>query len=105
MIVCKSNTQAKKTYQWFDKNSKLKVGLVISDSANPKQEEINKHNQDDFKYHGRPDILIVHFMLTTGYDVSRLKKMYLLRGPQAQNLLQTISRVKHQPVKLTSLVI
>lgn len=98
MIVCKSNTQAKKTYQWFDKNSKLKVGLVISDSANPKQEEINKHNQDDFKYHGRPDILIVHFMLTTGYDVSRLKKMYLLRGPQAQNLLQTISRV-NRPYK------
>ena len=37
-------------------------------------------------------------MLTTGYDVSRLKKMYLLRGPHAQGLLQTISRV-NRPYK------
>lgn len=37
-------------------------------------------------------------MLTTGYDVKRLKKMYLLRGPKAQNLLQTISRV-NRPYK------
>ena len=43
-------------------------------------------------------MLIVEFMLTTGYDVSRLKKMYLLRGPHAQNLLQTISRV-NRPYK------
>ena len=45
-----------------------------------------------------PDILIVNFMLTTGYDVKRLKKMYLLRGPHAQSLLQTISRV-NRPYK------
>ena len=44
------------------------------------------------------DILIVNFMLTTGYDVKRLKKMYLLRGPHAQSLLQTISRV-NRPYK------
>jgi type I restriction enzyme R subunit len=37
-------------------------------------------------------------MLTTGYDVKRLKKMYLLRGPHAQSLLQTISRV-NRPYK------
>lgn len=98
MIVCKSNPQAKKVYEWFCNNSKLSAGLVISNSSDPKQEEMNRNNQHDFKYNGRPDILIVHFMLTTGYDVNRLKKMYLLRGPQAQNLLQTISRV-NRPYK------
>ena len=64
----------------------------------PKQAEANKNNQLDFKYEGHPDLLIVHYMLTTGYDVSRLKKMYLLRGPKAQSLLQTISRV-NRPYK------
>ena len=57
-----------------------------------------KNNQKEFKYAGRPDLLVVEYMLTTGYDVSRLKKMYLLRGPHAQNLLQTISRV-NRPYK------
>ena len=40
----------------------------------------------------------MNYMLTTGYDVKRLKKMYLLRGPHAQSLLQTISRV-NRPYK------
>lgn len=93
MIVCRSQPQAKKLHEWFQKNSKLLTGLVISDEGNPMQSEANKHNQLDFKYNNVPDLLIVEYMLTTGYDVSRLKKMYLLRGPHAQNLLQTISRV------------
>ena len=98
MIVCKSNPQARRMYEWFCSNSTLSAGLVISDTEDPKQDEANKNNQNDFKYHGQPDILVVHFMLTTGYDVARLKKMYLLRGPKAQNLLQTISRV-NRPYK------
>lgn len=65
------------------------------------QNEINKQNQINFRENGYPDILVVHFMLTTGYDVKRLKKMYLLRGPKAQNLLQTISRV-NRPYKTSS---
>ena len=97
MIVCKSNPQAKKIYHWFTEHSSLSVGLVLSD-GDPKQDEMNKNNQLDFKYNGHPDLLVVHYMLTTGYDVYRLKKMYLLRGPQAQNLLQTISRV-NRPYK------
>lgn len=52
----------------------------------------------DFRETLAPDILVVNFMLTTGYDVKRLKKMYLLRGPHAQSLLQTISRV-NRPYK------
>ena len=98
MVVCRTNPQAKKIYQWFKEHSKLNVGLVISDDSDPKQGEINKTNQTDFKNSDKPDMLIVNMMLTTGYDVKRLKKMYLLRGPHAQTLLQTISRV-NRPYK------
>lgn len=98
MIVCRSNPQAKKMYEWFENNSKIKAGLVISDNDNAAQSLINKNNQINFRESLVPDILIVNFMLTTGYDVKRLKKMYLLRGPHAQSLLQTISRV-NRPYK------
>lgn len=99
MIVCRSNNQAKLVHEWFSKNSSLKSGLVISDSENNAiQNAINERNQINFRENGFPDILVVHYMLTTGYDVKRLKKMYLLRGPHAQSLLQTISRV-NRPYK------
>ena len=98
MIVCRTNNQAKKIHEWFKANSKLNTGLVITDTSDPKQSQINKNNQLDFRETLSPDILIVNFMLTTGYDVKRLKKMYLLRGPHAQSLLQTISRV-NRPYK------
>lgn len=98
MIVCRSNGQAKLIHEWFKKNSDLRTGLVISDIGDPMQAAINKTNQDDFKHNGTPDILVVHYMLTTGYDVKRLKKMYLLRAPKAHSLLQTISRV-NRPYK------
>lgn len=99
MIVCRSNDQAKKINDWFKSNSKLTSGLVISDSENNVvQNKLNRENQINFRENGFPDILVVHYMLTTGYDVKRLKKMYLLRGPKAQNLLQTISRV-NRPYK------
>lgn len=98
MIVCRTNPQAKKVQEWFKNFSKLKTGLVITDPDDPTQNEINKNNQKDFKESLTPDILIVNYMLTTGYDVKRLKKMYLLRGLHAQSLLQTISRV-NRPYK------
>lgn len=98
MIVCRTNPQAHKVHEWFKKNSKLSTGLVITDVNDPAQAQINKNNQIDFRDTLTPDILIVNFMLTTGYDVKRLKKMYLLRGPHAQSLLQTISRV-NRPYK------
>ena len=97
MIVCSSNPQAKKMQTWFEKNSKFNTRLVISDEDIPTQ--VNKDNQDDFKSPNRGvDIIIVHLMLTTGYDVPRLKKMYLLRAPKEHSLLQTISRV-NRPYK------
>ena len=98
MVVCQSNPQAKKMHEWFKNNSSLATGLVMSDEGNPNQDEANKNNQLDFREKGFPDMLIVHYMLTVGYDVERLKKMYLLRGPHAQALLQTISRV-NRPYK------
>lgn len=91
MIVCASNPQAKKIKRWFDEQSKLSAGLVISDEEIPS--EANKKTQISFKETLQPDILIVHQMLTTGYDVNRLKKMYLLRNAKEHTLLQTISRV------------
>ncbi|WP_026391871.1 DEAD/DEAH box helicase family protein [Haploplasma modicum] len=99
MIVCRSNEQARKINEWFKNNSKLTSGLVMSDSENNAiQSVLNKQHQINFRESGFPDILVVHYMLTTGYDVKRLKKMYLLRGPKAQSLLQTISRV-NRPYK------
>lgn len=91
MIVCCSNPQAKKLKEWFDNNTDLKTGLVISDEDIPAA--FNKATQLAFKNTLEPDLLIVNLMLTTGYDVRRLKKMYLLRNAKEHNLLQTISRV------------
>ena len=99
MIVCASNPQAKKVKRWFDENSRLTAGLVISDEAIPT--EVNKKTQISFKETLQPDILVVHMMLTTGYDVNRLKKMYLLRNAKEHTLLQTISRV-NRPYKSPS---
>lgn len=98
MIVCRSNPQAKKVHEWFKDNSKITTGLVITDTNDPTQSKVNKNNQVEFRDSVVPDMLVVNFMLTTGYDVKRLKKMYLLRGPHAQTLLQTISRV-NRPYK------
>lgn len=91
MIVCCSNLQAKKIKKWFDDHSELESGLVITDETIA--EMANRNTQLSFKNTLKPDILIVHQMLTTGYDVNRLKKMYLLRNAKEHTLLQTISRV------------
>ena len=96
MIVCSSNPQAKMVKRWFDEQSDLSAGLVISDEAIPAS--VNKQTQISFRETLQPDILVVHQMLTTGYDVNRLKKMYLLRNAREHTLLQTISRV-NRPYK------
>lgn len=96
MIVCNSNPQAKKVQAWFENNSDLSTGLVITDESISTQS--NKDMQLSFKKTLVPDMLVVHQMLTTGYDVKRLKKMYLLRNAREHTLLQTISRV-NRPYK------
>lgn len=95
MIVCNSNPQAALMQAWFEKNSKLNTRLVTDEVPTA----VNKETQEDFKKAKNGiDILIVNLMLTTGYDVRRLKKMYLLRIPREHSLLQTISRV-NRPYK------
>ncbi|MDY2687070.1 MAG: DEAD/DEAH box helicase family protein [Candidatus Enteromonas sp.] len=95
MIVCNSNPQAAKMQKWFEKNSTLNTRLVTDEVPS----EVNKESQKDFKTAKNGiDLLIVNLMLTTGYDVPRLKKMYLLRAPREHSLLQTISRV-NRPYK------
>ena len=95
MIVCNSNPQAALMQAWFEKNSKLNTRLVTDEVPTT----VNKETQEDFKKAKNGiDILIVNLMLTTGYDVRRLKKMYLLRIPREHSLLQTISRV-NRPYK------
>ena len=105
MIVCDSNQKARQIGKWFENNTDyskgLRAGVVISPDEKddePLRNKKNKELQRSFKYDGTPDILVVHQMLTTGYDVHRLKKMYLLRNAHAQSLLQTISRV-NRPYK------
>ena len=85
MIVCCSNPQAKKIKDWFDHHSTLSAGLVISDDD--VLTAANKATQIAFKNTLQPDILVVHLMLTTGYDVNRLKKMYLLRNAHRPSLV------------------
>lgn len=98
MIVCNSNHQAHMMQEWFEKNSKLNTRLVVHEIP----AAVNKESQTDFKSAKNGiDLLIVHLMLTTGYDVKRLKKMYLLRIPREHSLLQTISRV-NRPYKSAS---
>lgn len=101
MIVCRTNPQAKKVHEWFEQNSQLTTGLVITEEKDTKQSIINKQNQLNFRETNQPDLLVVNLMLTTGYDVKRLKKMYLLRKAHEQSLLQTISRV-NRPYKSIS---
>ena len=96
MIVCCSNTQARRMKEWFNEHSDLETGLVITDEDIPTKQ--NKETQISFRETMKPDMLIVHQMLTTGYDVARLKKMYLLRNAKEHTLLQTISRV-NRPYK------
>ena len=96
MIVCCSNTQARRMKEWFNEHSDLETGLVITDEDIPTKQ--NKETQISFRETFKPDMLIVHQMLTTGYDVARLKKMYLLRNAKEHTLLQTISRV-NRPYK------
>ena len=91
VLKCRSNKQARLLKKWFDENcSNLRVGLVIGEDED---DVSNKQIQTDFKNGKNYDLLIVNRMLTTGYDVDRLKKLYLLGSPKEHTLLQTICRV------------
>lgn len=89
MIVSYSSKQARSIKRWFDKNSDLKVALVLHDEGTKDERKII---QDAFKK-GEYDLLIVYQMLLTGFDAPRLKKMYLNRKITEHGLLQTLTRV------------
>ena len=101
MIVCETSEQARKMFELFnevqndinmftDKKSNLKAALILHDSDD---KETREDYIEDFKKARSIDVLIVFNMLLTGFDASRLKKLYLGRKLKDHNLLQAITRV------------
>ncbi|WP_298073091.1 HsdR family type I site-specific deoxyribonuclease [uncultured Bacteroides sp.] len=115
MIVCRTNPQARELYRLWQERFKiasevslykeqqmfmvaepmlqygnykpLTASLILHDEGN-KQEYI-----DGFKKRQEIDVLIVNKMLLTGFDASRLKKLYLGRSLDGHDLLQALTRV------------
>jgi Type I site-specific restriction-modification system, R (restriction) subunit and related helicases len=117
MVVCDSSEQAKEMFGYFQElygeqktdyrvvaeerepygnrnNNEIRGALILHD-VNDKGTRGNQ--VDDFKK-GQIDILFVYNMLLTGFDASRLKKLYLGRIVKDHNLLQTLTRV-NRPYK------
>lgn len=95
MIVAASSEQARAIFGYLSQlDQDISVALVLHDEGTTQQ---RKDIQDDFKK-GKTDILVVYNMLLTGFDVHRLKKMYLCRKIKAHNLLQALTRV-NRPYK------
>lgn len=90
MVVCDSSEQARKMFELFNKSeTEMSAALIL---YNENDKEIRKDQIKAFKK-GNIDILFVYSMLLTGFDVPRLKKLYLGRKIKAHNLLQTLTRV------------
>lgn len=88
MLVAASKKQAHMLYDWLNKNSDLRVAVVTSEEPDTR----NRDNEKAFKK-GDIDIIIVYQMLQEGFNVPRLKRMYLLRHPKDKGLLQLIGRL------------
>ncbi|MFC2062670.1 type I restriction endonuclease [Chloroflexota bacterium] len=88
MIVCDSSDQARKIHKFLQKTG-LSSALILYDEAD---KDTRRELQNDFK-EGKIDLFVVYNMLLTGFDSSRLKKLYLCRVVKAHNLLQTLTRV------------
>ncbi len=73
----------------------IRTHALILHDVGTKQER--KDKVEEFK-EGKIDILFVYNMLLTGFDASRLKKLYLGRIIKAHNLLQALTRV-NRPYK------
>jgi type I restriction enzyme R subunit len=92
MIVCDSSEQARALKASFDSKYKTKgmnSALILYDEGDKEERE---NLTEDFKA-GKIDFLIVYNMLITGFNVPRLKKLYLARVIREHNLLQTLTRV------------
>jgi len=126
MVVCDSSEQAKKLFEIFvqkygtseeatvikmplsmaaepevvygnfkKEKQKILVGALILHDVGTKDDR--KQEVEDFK-DGKVDFLFVYNMLLTGFDASRLKKLYIGRLIKDHNLLQTLTRV-NRPYK------
>jgi type I restriction enzyme, R subunit len=126
MVVCDSSEQAKKLFEIFvqkygtaeeakvietplniaaepdvaisgfkKEKKKILVGALILHDVGSKDDR--KQEVEDFK-DGKVDFLFVYNMLLTGFDASRLKKLYIGRLIKDHNLLQTLTRV-NRPYK------
>lgn len=123
MIVCKTNSQARKLFGLWEtrykhtieleekgekqflsseergacssRGSPLKAYLILHDEGDKSE---RKAYIEDFKKTEKIDVLIVNQMLLTGFDAPRLKKLYLGRKLDGHDLLQALTRV-NRPYK------
>lgn len=79
----------------YSKNPPLTAALILHDEGDKLE---RKAYIDDFKKTENIDVLIVNQMLLTGFDASRLKKLYLGRMLDGHDLLQALTRV-NRPYK------
>lgn len=110
MVICDSSEQAKEAFEIFqekygkqikpevhnnhdgNKNVDREVtsaALILHDVGS---KDYRKNKIEDFKQ-GKIDLLFVYNMLLTGFDSSRLKKLYMGRVIKKHNLLQALTRV------------
>jgi type I restriction enzyme R subunit len=126
MVVCDSSAQAEKLFEIFvnkynpeqkvikpveeyhaikepaalygeytkRQGKKITASLILHNIGD---KDDRKVEVNDFKS-GKVDLLFVYNMLLTGFDSSRLKKLYLARLVRDHNLLQTLTRV-NRPYK------
>ena len=112
MVICDTSGQAKEMHRIFNavyaqdtainnaesknysaltsEKNRVKTAALILHDVGSKNER--KQWVEDFKA-GKIDFLFVFNMLLTGFDVKRLKKLYLGRIIKAHNLLQALTRV------------
>lgn len=118
MIICKTNPQARKMYELWQKRfnlaehikekkeeqllnvaesmvkyiayKPLRASLILHDEGDKVE---RKAYIEEFKKQQTVDVLIVNQMLLTGFDAPRLKKLYLGRSLDGHDLLQALTRV------------
>lgn len=90
MVVCYCYEQAKKIAERLGERAVLITYRLDKKTKDDYIDLYKKTNQLDY--------LVVEDMLLTGFDCSRLKKMYLLKKMHAHNLLQGLTRV-NRPFK------
>lgn len=100
MIVCETNPQARAMLALFNErfanaDKPMRAELILHDEGDKATRKILI---DEFKKQETIDFLIVNNMLLTGFDSSRLKKLYLCRKLDGHNLLQALTRV-NRPYK------